>query len=161
MTQMARVEAQSRIRETNAAYLTKQLAEIPGIQPAKMYSGCTRNAYHLYMFRYDPAAFAGLTRAKFLKALSAEGIPASSGYTPLNKEAFIATTLKSRAYRRIYPADVLDSWAERNQCPANDQLCRDAVWFTQTMFLGRREDMDTIAEAIRRIQSHAGKIAAA
>lgn len=161
MTQMARVEAQSRIRETNAAYLTKQLEEIPGIRPAKMYSGCTRNAYHLYMFRYDPTAFAGLPRAKFLKALSAEGIPGSSGYTPLNKEAFIQTTLKSRAYRRIYPAATLDSWAERNQCPANDQLCRDAVWFSQTMFLGPREDMDSIAEAIRRIQSHAEKIAAA
>ena len=36
---------------------------------------CTRNAYHLYMFRYDPARFAGLPREIFLKALAAEGIP--------------------------------------------------------------------------------------
>lgn len=160
MTQMARVEAQSRTREANASYLTTQLSEIPGIRPAKMYAGCTRNAYHLYMFRYDPAAFAGLSRAGFLKALSAEGIPGSSGYSPLNKEAFVQASLKSRAYRKIYPAEVLDSWAERNQCPANDQLCREAVWFTQTMFLGNRGDMDQIAEAIRKIHANAAKIAA-
>jgi dTDP-4-amino-4,6-dideoxygalactose transaminase len=161
MTQMARVEAQSKTREANASYLTRQLSEIPGIRPARMYEGCTRNAYHLYMFRYDPAAFAGLSRAAFLKALSAEGIPGSSGYTPLNKEAFVEATLKSRAYRKIYPPEVLASWAERNQCPANDQLCREAVWFTQTMFLGTRDDMDQIASAIRKIQTHAAKIAAA
>ena len=70
-------------RDANGAYLTGLLKEIPGIAPARMYPGCTRNAYHLYMFRYDPAAFAGLSRAAFLKALRAEGVPASGGYSPL------------------------------------------------------------------------------
>src|SRR5205085_8577001 len=42
--QLTRVEEQSHIRERNAAYLTKQLAEIPGILPARMYPGATRNA---------------------------------------------------------------------------------------------------------------------
>src|SRR5258708_15100137 len=51
--QLKRVDEQSHRREQNAAYLTKQLAEIPGIRPARMYPGATRNAYHLYMFRYD------------------------------------------------------------------------------------------------------------
>ncbi len=160
-TQMARVEAQSRVREANAAYLTTLLREIPGIRPARMYEGCTRNAYHLYMFRYDPQAFAGLPRARFMAALSAEGIPCSGGYSPLNREAFIQATLDSRAYRRIYPPEILNTWAERNQCPANDQLCREAVWFTQTMFLGDRGDMDQIAAAIRKIQAHAARISAA
>ena len=50
---MTRLEEQSRTREQNAAYLTSLLKQIPGITPARMYEGCTRNAYHLYMFRYD------------------------------------------------------------------------------------------------------------
>ena len=33
------------------------------------------------------------------------------------------------------------------------------MWFTQTMLLGPREDMDQIVEAVRRIQQHAGDIA--
>jgi dTDP-4-amino-4,6-dideoxygalactose transaminase len=158
LEQLKRVDQQSRTREQNAAYLTRQLAEIPGIVPALMYSGATRNAYHLYMFRYDKAHFAGLPRSRFLAALSAEGIPASSGYTPLNKEPFLKHTFDSRAYRALYPAKQLAEWSERNHCPANDQLCEEAVWFTQTMLLGPRDDMDAIAAAIRKIQRQAGDL---
>ncbi|MGA8185342.1 MAG: DegT/DnrJ/EryC1/StrS family aminotransferase, partial [Terriglobia bacterium] len=96
LQQLTRLEAQSRVRTENAEYLTKQLKEIPGISPARMYDGCTRNAYHLYMFHYDSAHFAGLPRSRFLKALDAEGIPASGGYTPLNKQPFLKEALGSR-----------------------------------------------------------------
>lgn len=161
MTQMARLEEQSKTREQNAQYLTGLLREIPGIIPAKSYEGCTRNAYHLYMFRYDAGQFAGLPRGKFLRALNAEGIPCSGGYSPLNKEAAVKATLKTRAFQRIYPPEVLARWEERNSCPANDRLCEQAVWFTQTMFLGPRADMDHIAEAIRRIRAHAAELAKA
>ena len=87
--QLTRVEEQSQVREQNAAYLSSQLREIRGILPARMYEGCTRNAYHLYMFRYQKEHFANLPRARFLKALSAEGIPCSGGYSPLNKEPLL------------------------------------------------------------------------
>jgi hypothetical protein len=30
------------------------LREIKGITPARQYEGCTNNAYHLYMLRYNP-----------------------------------------------------------------------------------------------------------
>ncbi|HTM49904.1 MAG TPA: DegT/DnrJ/EryC1/StrS family aminotransferase [Bryobacteraceae bacterium] len=158
LEQLTRLDAQARTRETNAAYLTKQLSEIPGITPARMYDGCTRNAYHLYMFRYDRERFAGLPRTQFLKALSAEGVPCSGGYTPLNKQPFLANTLASRGWEKLFPREALASYAERNQCPANDKLCEEGVWFTQTMLLGTREDMDQIAGAVRKIQSHAGAL---
>jgi dTDP-4-amino-4,6-dideoxygalactose transaminase len=159
LAQMNRLEEQSRRREQNAAHLTKLLGDIPGIKPAAMYEGCTRNAYHLYMFRYDASAFAGLTRAMFLKALRAEGVPASGGYTPLNKEPFLKNTLASRGYKKIYPAKELSDWVARNECPANDRLCNEAVWLTQTMLLGERSDMDQIAAAVEKIRRHAGAIA--
>jgi perosamine synthetase len=158
LEQLKRVEEQSQRREQNATYLTSQLAGIPGIRPARMYPGATRNAYHLYMFRYEKAQFANLPRGQFLKALEAEGIPCSEGYSPLNKEPFLKNTFDGRAYRSIYPAGQLAEWFERNQCPANDQLCEEAVWFTQTMLLGTRQDMDQIAEAVRKIQRQAGRL---
>lgn len=159
MTQMTRLEEQSRTREQNAQYLTSMLREIPGILPARMYEGCTRNAYHLFMLRYKKEQFAGLPRARFLKALKAEGIPVSGGYAPLNKEPFLEQTLGSRAYKAVCSPERLKQWVERNQCPANDQLCEEAVWFTQTMLLGTRRDMEQIAEAIRKIQGHAAELA--
>ncbi len=161
LSQMRRVEQQTKRRSENAAHLTSLLKEIPGIQPAKMYEGCTVNAYHLYMFRYQPAQFAGLPRAKFMAALSAEGIPCMAGYSPLNQEPFVQATLQSRTYQKLYPAEVLKNWAERTRCPLNVQLCQESVWFGQTMLLGSRTDMDQIAEAIRKIHTHAADLAKA
>lgn len=157
MAQMTRLEAQSQTRSKNAAYLTGLLEQIPGITPARMYPGCTRNAYHLYMFRYDQRQFAGLPRAAFLKALAAEGVPASAGYSPLNKEPFLDDALSSRGYQAIYGKE-LAAWRERNACPRNDALCSQAVWLTQTMLLGPREDMDDIAEAVRKVQRNAAQL---
>ena len=160
LAQMTRLEKQSQTREQNAQYLTAQLRQIPGILPAEMYPGCTRNGYHLYMFRYDAARFGGgLSRAKFLKALSAEGVPGSTGYTPLNKEGFLKALLASKAYTRVYSAEVLAQWEERNRCPANDRLCEEAVWFTHPMLLGPRRDMDEIVTAVRKIHAHAAALA--
>lgn len=156
LAQMTRLEAQAKLRDQNAQHLTELLREIPGILPARSYDGCTRNAYHLYMFRYRKEQFADLPRADFLKALRAEGIPASGGYAPLNKEPFLKNTFQSRGYQTVYGKERIARWEERNHCPANDQLCEEAVWFTQNMLLGAREEMEQIAEAIGKIQAHAG-----
>jgi dTDP-4-amino-4,6-dideoxygalactose transaminase len=158
LEQLTRLEEQSRRREQNAAYLTELLREIPGITPARMYEGCTRNAYHLYMFRYDQAQFDGLPRGKFLQALAAEGIPASGGYQPLDKEPFLKNTLLSRGFQAIYGAARLSDYLEKTHCPANDRLCQVAVWLTQTMLLGPRSDMDEIAAAIRKVQKHGARL---
>jgi perosamine synthetase len=159
LAQMERLEAQSKRRDENAAYLTQKLQSIPGISPAAMPTGATRSAWHLYMFRYDAAAFAGLDRAGFLKALAAEGIPASGGYAPLNRQPFLENILQSRGYQRIYGAARLKQWREQNTLPANDKLCQEAVWFTQTMLLGDRSDMDDILNAIGKIHQHAAALA--
>jgi perosamine synthetase len=157
-TQMLRLDEQARRRDENAAYLAKMLAETPGIRPARLYEGCTRNAWHIFMLRYDRDAFAGVSRAVILKALAAEGIRASGGYRPLNKEPFLLDAVRSKAYRALYPAKTLDQWVERNECPANDRLCQEAVWFGQTTLLAEREDMEQIAEAFAKIQSRAGEL---
>jgi hypothetical protein len=72
----------------------------------------------------------------------------------LNEEPFIASTLA-----RHYPKATVDAWIGRNNCPMNDKLCEEAVWFTQTMLLGGREDMQQIATAINRIRANAAQIA--
>jgi perosamine synthetase len=158
LEQLTRLEEQSRRREQNAAYLTELLREIKGITPARMYEGCTRNAYHLYMFRYDRTQFEGLPRGKFLRALEAEGIPASGGYQPLDKEPFLKNTLMSRGFQSVYGPARIALYLEKTHCPANDQLCEVAVWLTQTTLLGPRSDMDEIAAAIRKIQKNGAKL---
>jgi len=158
MSQMTRLEEQSKRRDDNAAYLSGLLKEIPGITPSREYPGATRSGHHIYMFRYRKEAFAGVPRATFLKALAAEGVRGSGGYTPLNKQPFIFDTIHSKAYRALYPAKLLEQWEERTRCPVNDRLCEEAAWFGQTTLLATRRDMDQIAEAIRKIHAQAGEL---
>jgi dTDP-4-amino-4,6-dideoxygalactose transaminase len=159
MAQMTRLEQQSRTREQNAAYLSELLRQVPGITPCKMYPGCTRNNYHLYMFRYDAAQCAGLSREKFLAALSAEGIPCSGGYSPVPWAECLKKAMGTRAARRVFPASVIEAWAERCKVPQHERLCAEGVWFTQPMLLGTRGDMDQIAAAVHKLHAHAADLA--
>jgi dTDP-4-amino-4,6-dideoxygalactose transaminase len=161
LSQMERIEAQARRRTENAAYLDKLLADVPGITPATIYDGCTRNAYHLYMLRYDREAFAGMPKKTLQKAMDAEGVPLSGGYGPLNKSDFLEKTFASRAFKAIYSEKQIAEWRERNHTPANDKLCDEAFWFSQTTLLASKSDMEQIADAFRKVQRHAADIARA
>ncbi|MBI5085090.1 MAG: DegT/DnrJ/EryC1/StrS family aminotransferase [Acidobacteria bacterium] len=151
LAQMTRLEEQSRRREQNAKYLAAMLAKIPGIKPARLYDGCTRNAWHLFMFRLESGA--GVSRARFLKNLSAKGVSGSSGYSPLNKEPFLKRIIEGRHYKRVYGERRIREWVERNNCPVNDRLCQEAVWFSQTTLLGSRSEMEQIAEAVSKART--------
>lgn len=153
LTQLARLEAQAKLRDENAKYLSELLAKIPGIKPAKLYDGCDRSAWHLYMFHYDPQAFGGRPRGTFLKELSEAGVSASAGYSPLNRSQHVLALANNPHYIKIYGRDFMAGWAERNACPVNDQLCQQAVWFTQTVLLGSRNDMERIAASIDQVRT--------
>ena len=43
--------------------------------------------------------------------------------------------------------------------PDNDQLCKEAVWFTQNLLLGSRRDMNDIANAILKTYENREKLA--
>jgi dTDP-4-amino-4,6-dideoxygalactose transaminase len=138
--------------------LTDLLKKIPGITPARLVNGCTRSAWHLYMFRYDKQQFAGLPRARFLQELGKAGVGASSGYSQLNKSSHVRALAANPHYQRLYGKDAMTRWAEANQCPVNDQLCEEAIWFTQTALLTGRAEMERTAEAIAGIQKRAGEL---
>jgi dTDP-4-amino-4,6-dideoxygalactose transaminase len=161
LAQLKRLDEQSRTRSANAEYLTSLLKEIPGIVPHRLYKNVTRAAYHLYPFRYKKEAFSGLSREGFISALRAEGVPCSSGYTPLNTMPFLGNTFKTKNFQKMYSSEMLDAdrYYEENKCPENDRLCNEhAVWFTQNMLLGPKADMEVIATAIEKIRKNAGQI---
>jgi len=157
-SQMTRLNDQVNTRWENAQYLTKMLKEIPGVKPAKLYSGTTRSAYHLYMFRINEKEF-GTTRNKFIKALGAEGLGAYSGYGKINKEAFVTNLAKEPHYLKVYGEKRMKEWlAQTLATPVNDRLTDQAVWFTQTTLLGTKTEMEQIAEIIKKVQKNASKL---
>ena len=159
--QFKRNEELTRRREENGAYLDKLLESVPGVRPKQTYEGTTRHGYHLYVFDYDPQQFAGMSKSLFLKAIRAEGMTVSGGYSALNKQAFIERFLSSPGFKRIYSAKRLQEYREQNQLPANDRMIENTGWFTQNMLLGTKQDIEAVALALARIQKHAGKIIAA
>jgi perosamine synthetase len=159
--QMSRVEEQSDRRWENALHLSNLLKQIPGISPARLYEGCTRSSYHLYMFRYQKEHFAGLDHEKFIDALSKEGVPCGSGYSQLNTDRYVTSLRNNPHYRRVYAKEVLNRWQQQTYCPQNDKLCSQSVWLAQTMLLGTKTDMEQIAEAVQKIQAHPAEIAKA
>ena len=163
LAQMTRLEEQTILRNENADYLRSQIEAIPGIKPYKLYKNVTKAAFHLYPFRYRKEHFKGLSRADFLKALQAEGIPCSSGYSELNKMPYLKNAFESKYFRKFYPAERLnyDKYAQANRCPLNEKLCNEeAVWIPQNVLLGSKSDMGKIAEAIAKIQKNAELIIA-
>jgi len=154
MSQMKRLEKDTQLRDENAQYLTSRLQQIPGIVPFKLNPGATRAVFHLYPFRYRKEFFNDAPRQRFLEALAAEGVPGMGGYSPANKDGLIEEALNSKSYQRLFSKERLERYRQENVLPRNDQLCREAVWFTQNMLLGTRQDMDDIADAVEKVHQN-------
>ena len=161
LVQLTNLEKDTNIRWDNAQYLSKKIKDIPGIAPATLYPETTKAVYHLYPLLYNKDKFKGLTRNQFLESLRAEGVPCSSGYTPLHTQPFIKAALESKLYQKVYDKEDLDyrNFIDKNQCPMNDRICNEeAIWMTQNLFLENKSSMDDIANAIEKIQANADKI---
>lgn len=121
------------------------MSQIDGIQPVRLDAHVTQHSWHVFMMRYDAGAFGGMSRDEFIAALRAEGIPCSAGYLPLTQSGAVVGALSK-----------MGAPAPRS-CPIAERVCRDeAVWLTQNLLLGDREDMDDIIEAFAKIKAAKG-----
>ncbi|MBI5691428.1 MAG: DegT/DnrJ/EryC1/StrS family aminotransferase [Verrucomicrobia bacterium] len=166
LVQLKKLEAQHKLRNENGNWLRAKLAEIPGIKPVRLYDGVDSVSYYMCPFIYDAQAFKGLSRDKFVKALSAEGVSVTGGYPndPLYTQGLLRTTFESAIYRKLYPAAELnfEQYKQKNHCPKLIQTFQTSVWLNSTpMLLGSRQDMADIVDAVVKIQRNADKIAKA
>jgi dTDP-4-amino-4,6-dideoxygalactose transaminase len=139
--QLRRVEEQTLRREASASRLRSLLVDVSGITLPSRDDRITTHANHLFTFRYNPGEFGGMRYGEFIKALNAEGVPCSDGYLPLYKGRPFANSVSSAGP------------AASQYLPVCEQVCVDTVWITQNLLLADPEEMDDIAEAIRRIQT--------
>jgi dTDP-4-amino-4,6-dideoxygalactose transaminase len=157
--QLTRLEEQNVRRRENASYLSSRLRDIGGIAPPGIDRRGKIWSVHLFIMRYDADAFKGLPRKIFVKALNAEGVPVSPGYThPLYKNPMF---LNSDFYAEKCPLSCsiyggrVDYESFQERCPVSERMCtNEALWLEQRLFLGNRADMDDIAEAILKIKTH-------
>jgi dTDP-4-amino-4,6-dideoxygalactose transaminase len=159
LSQLGNLESQTVRRTRNAELLNTLLGEIEGVSPLDPDPRITTHANHLYIIRYQAKAFGGVSRDRFIAALQREGIPCSSGYNPLYKEAAFRTKFQDYPFVSPYFKGKPDY--DRVRCPQVERICaEEAVWLTQNMLLGPEEDMADIARAICKLRVHAGELAA-
>jgi dTDP-4-amino-4,6-dideoxygalactose transaminase len=151
--QFDRLEEQFRQREANAAYLAERLSHVPGIAVQTCRISDVRHAYHLFLFRYDPEVYRCPKRV-FLKALRAEGIPASEGYLlPLHRQPLFRNKVFGpyTGYRQTRP----DLDYGRVSCPVAERACElDTGWLYQSILLGTRDDMGDIGATLEKVYEH-------
>ncbi|WP_080055517.1 DegT/DnrJ/EryC1/StrS family aminotransferase [Spirosoma aerolatum] len=146
--QLKRLEKQTHLRNENGLYLDSLLTDIAGITPLSRGPIDILHAYHLYIFRYDKSRFNQTSKQEFVKMLVAEGLPCSSGYPhPLYKQP----VFQNKNWMCYAIPDSVDY--SQTYCPVAERACADeAVWIFQQAMLGDRTDMESFAEAIRKVQ---------
>ena len=147
--QLTRMEEWAERRTANGTYLCNGLSEIGGLTPQRTYDNVTRHGFHFILTRYQPEAFGGWPRERFLAALHAEGIPASRGYIPLYNTGAVENT--TRLLRRTLGLGE----GSPPQCPVTERASEgEAVWLLgQSPLLGPREDIDDVLAAVAKIRA--------
>jgi len=153
LSQLARFDEQAQLRDANARYLCKGLAEIPGMASLRIDERVTRWCFYFLHIRFLEDEWDGVTRARFMQALSAEGVPCWTGHTdPLYKNPvfqehnFVEGGCKQHERRTDYT---------KVRCPVAERVhAHESVCLSHSMFLGDRSDMDLILDAIRKLREN-------
>jgi len=158
--QIRRLEAQSNLRDENAAYLEKLLSGIKGVRPTGKYEGQTRRAYYEYQLIYEKQYFNDLPKKKFRMAMDSEGIGFGNGIdSSLHLDPSIDAYLNHRSFKKIFSKERLEKYRNENHCPVNEMIGNEiGLSLGQRVFLGTRKDMEDIVTAIVKIQKSSAKL---
>lgn len=135
-------------RAAAATPLGESLSQIPGLRPHLPPPQVTAHAWHLFACEYDPAHFGGRTREAFCQALTAEGIPASDGYTLLSENEALARYAAVNAARAGVPAPCAGS----DHLPVAAAASRNTFWLGHPLLLDGQEGVADIVAACHKIQ---------
>lgn len=161
LAQLGRLDEQLHRRARSASLLDAALADVPGIRLLAPAPDMDRRSYHMHVFRIDQQAL-GIDRATFLKALAAEGVPASAGwYQPLYRNGVFANAHRLQPHGIRAPLAAAGVDYSDVSCPACEQACRDAVWLMQDLLLAEEWQIERLATAIRKVAGNARVLGAA
>lgn len=133
-------------------------AEVPGIRVLDRDERVTSLAAYQVVMRYDPEAFGGLHRDRFLDALRAEGVDLDgSFYVPIYQSPlFNARSDEWPLLRERYGDGVLGADLH---CPVTEKAAyEEAIWMHYPHLMGTREDLEDIVAAMRKVWQHAADL---
>ena len=148
--QLEKLPAQNALRARRAQRLAKGLAEIAGLSLLRPDPRQTAPAFYHYVFKYDAAAFGEASRDRFVAALEAEGIPCDG----LFYEPVYRSTLFDIEPRDFPALGGRLPW-EGTRCPVAEKAAfEESVWVPHRVLLGTDSEVDSVLEAIAKIQAN-------
>jgi dTDP-4-amino-4,6-dideoxygalactose transaminase len=150
--QLERLPEQQKIRQTNIDYFESRLGGMQGLGFLKPEPRITRTAPYSYVLKYFAEQAKEIPRAAFVAALQLEGIPCDGlFYEPVYRSSLFpvkAGDFPALSWGHTQPLDLRTMY----QCPASERAAyHEAIWFPHYLFLGGKEEIDTIVEAIYKI----------
>lgn len=159
LAQLERLPEQLARREQSARLLEDGLRDVPGIRSLAPAPEMTRRSYHMFIFRVDEEAL-GLTRARFIEALRAEGLPVSEGwYRPLYRNGVFANAHVGPLHGIKSPLAGKGVDYRDVNCPVCEQVCRDAVWIPHAVLLVGDSEIRQVVAAVRKVAGQAASLA--
>jgi len=157
--QLERLPGWAETREANMKYLETRLQQTPGIGLLKPDPRITRLAPYGYVMKYFEKQMKDIPRAAFVAALQLEGIPCDGlFYEPVYKSSLFpvkASDFPALSWDRKNALDLRSMYS----CPESERAAyHEAVWFMHQLFLGTREDVDAIADAIHKVLENAEEL---
>jgi len=152
--QLKRLPEQNRQRAENVRYFREQMRSFRGLTLAEDDRHVSNHPHYIITLRYDPAAFAGVERDLFLRALQAEGISAQPTYPyPLYRNPLFQSL----------PPCGCGKWSTAQDyeslfLPESERICKEGMWLEHYIFLGTHQDVDDIIAAFEKIQQRAGSL---
>lgn len=153
--QLERLDEQNARRAGAYARLDAELTRLPGVAPLTVDERVSHRAGYQYILRYDRTAFADQRKSRVLDALRAEGIPADEGYAPLNRQHEL---LPEAALDQWYDAGAARPRFDHESCPVAQQASEESIWLPHELFLGPPSDVDSVVEALVKVQRHAAEL---
>jgi len=149
--QLERLPEQQKLRQANFDYFESRLRGTRSLGFLKPEPRITRTAPYCYVLKYFAEQAKDIPRAAFVAALQLEGIPCDGlFYEPVYRSSLFpvkATDFPALSWGRSQPLDLRTMF----RCPAAERAAyHEAIWFPHYLFLGSREDIDSIVEAISK-----------
>jgi len=158
LAQLARLEKQTLRRQASARILDRELRGLPGIRLLAPEPRITRRSYHMYILRVDEQAL-GISRDRFIQALTAEGVPVSKGwYRPIYGNGVFQNAQRGPANGISAPLFGQEVNYTAVHCPVCEQVCRDAVWIPQNVLLAEAANIRAVARAVQKVVAGAERL---
>jgi dTDP-4-amino-4,6-dideoxygalactose transaminase len=150
--QLERLPKQAKKREKNMKRFESRLRNTCGIGLLKPEPRITRLAPYGYVLKYFAGQAKDVPRAAFVAALQQEGIPCDGlFYEPVYRSSLFPldpTDFPALSWGRPKPLDLRNMY----RCPVSERAAyHEAVWFPHHLFLGEKEKVDSIADAILKV----------